>query len=347
MHDARTIRSSALSGFPKLARELRLDPDAIATAAGAPAETFTNPNLRIPLATVTRILADAARQSGVDDFGLRLARRRDLAIWGVLGLVSRDQATLRDVITALRRYTRLHTDGMWLTVEADRDPIELHLNTHETGLALTTQLMADLSLATTHLNMREIMGSGWRPDCVCFRHRRPEQAAGYRRLFGCDVLFDQAFNGILFPARLMDAPVPGADPEQAEQARQRADSLLRASRGRLADSVTEIAIRHLPDGGCDLAATARTLGLTTRTLQRRLAEEETTFAAVLDRARTILCESYVEGSIRPLAEVAGLLGFASQAAFNHWYKQRHGMSPSARRRTGRRPDPRPTAPPRA
>lgn len=98
--------------------------------------------------------------------------------------------------------------------------------------------------------------------------------------------------------------------------------------------VTEIVIRRMPEGGCDLPQVAEDLGLTVRTLQRRLADEGASFAAVLDRAREILGESYVEGSRRPLAEVAGLLGFASQAAFNHWYKQRYGVPPSARRKAG-------------
>jgi transcriptional regulator GlxA family with amidase domain len=74
------------------------------------------------------------------------------------------------------------------------------------------------------------------------------------------------------------------------------------------------------------------MGMGVRTLQRRLAEEHTSFAEVLDSARDILAQSYVDGSRRALVEVSTLLGFGSQAAFNHWYRARHGISPSERRR---------------
>lgn len=330
---ARTIRSSALAGFAKLAAELGLDPDALAVGAGLPLEAFHDPNLRIPLSSLGRLLMDAAAQGEAPDLGLRLARRRRVATWGVLGLVTRDQATLGDVVTALRRYTRLHTDGIWITVERAGESVELHVNAYETGAPAMMQALEDLSVAAMHLNLSEIMGPAWRPDCVCFRRHQPILATPYNRLFGCEVLFDQAFNGILFPAGLLEAPVPGADAGAAEQAERRAEALLRSSRGALADHVTEIVIRRLPDGGCDLPRVAGDLGLTVRTLQRRLAEEGASFATVLDRAREILSESYVEGSRRPLAEVAGLLGFGSQAAFNHWYKQRYGVPPSARRKS--------------
>ena len=77
---------------------------------------------------------------------------------------------------------------------------------------------------------------------------------------------------------------------------------------------------------------AAMLGLSVRTLQRRLAAEGATFAGLLDEARSQLAQVYVEASARPLAEVAGQLGFQSQAAFNHWHQARFGEPPGARRR---------------
>ena len=71
---ARTIRSSALAGFAKLAAELGLDPDALAVGAGLPLEAFHDPNLRIPLSSLGRLLMDAAAQGEAPDLGLRLAR---------------------------------------------------------------------------------------------------------------------------------------------------------------------------------------------------------------------------------------------------------------------------------
>jgi transcriptional regulator GlxA family with amidase domain len=91
----------------------------------------------------------------------------------------------------------------------------------------------------------------------------------------------------------------------------------------------------LPQGRCSSEEVADRLRIKRRTMQRRLAEEKTTFAELVEIARARVAWAYVENSTRPLAEAAGQLGFSSQAAFNHWHRARYGETPSVRRRRAR------------
>ena len=92
----------------------------------------------------------------------------------------------------------------------------------------------------------------------------------------------------------------------------------------------------LPDGEPSKAAVARTLGMSTRNLQRHLAAEGTSFKDLLNAARGSLARSYVDEGRLTVTEIAFLLGFADVSAFSRAFKRWTGMSPrewSARHRS--------------
>lgn len=326
-----TTRSAMLVGFADLARTLGLDPEQLARSAGVPPEALASPNLRISATAAGTLLAEAAGLAGAPDLGLRLAAGRRLSNWGVLALVAREQATLGDIFLALRRYSRLQNDSVWLHVERKSDTVEAQLNLFDQNSPHARRIAMDLYMGTVHRNLRELVPA-WRPNCICFRSARPRSVAPYERLFGGEVLFEQEFDGFVCSRADFDRVLPDRDGTLKEQVEQYADSLIGTGHGPLADNVVEIAIRLLPEGRCSRDAIADVLGVGLRTLQRRLAEEGASIPEALNRARDILVQSYVDGSQRSLAEVAGLLGFGSQAAFNHWHRTRYGVSPSERRR---------------
>ena len=87
----------------------------------------------------------------------------------------------------------------------------------------------------------------------------------------------------------------------------------------------------LPSGRCTIEQVAKHLGLVCRTVQRRLAEEGTSFSDLINQLRVDLAERHVAGSDRPLTDVAALLGFAAPSGFSRWYQAQFGCSPSQAR----------------
>ena len=100
----------------------------------------------------------------------------------------------------------------------------------------------------------------------------------------------------------------------------------------MAERVTRLLRAMLAGRRCTATLAAERLGLSRRTLERRLAEERTSFHALLDDVRSELARGQLTGSRRSNSEIADLLGFASSAAFTAWFAQRHGLPPQAWRR---------------
>jgi transcriptional regulator GlxA family with amidase domain len=118
----------------------------------------------------------------------------------------------------------------------------------------------------------------------------------------------------------------------ARQVERHVDRLLDVRPRRLSASVQQVVTRLLPANSASSGRVAEELGLSLRTMQRRLAAEGVTFAEIVQAVRDDLAKVYIEDSKRPLSEAACLLGFGSQAAFSHWHRSRFGASPSKRRK---------------
>jgi AraC-like DNA-binding protein len=325
-------RGTMLTGVIPLLEEKGLDVDVIVAASGVPREAFGDPNTLIPVEAGGRLLAAIERQ-GVTSFGLELGGRRKLADWGVLAQVASSQPTLREVIDKVGVYLPAQAEGFRLRLITDGETSELHCNLfHDIAWGALEQVV-EAALGMLHRSFSGAMGGGWRPLVICFRHARHSPAHLYAKVFGTQVMFDQAFDGFLLDSADLDDAAPNADPMAAGAAEKASRPYI--ARQTLADRVTELAILLLPDGRCTASEIAGLLGLHVRTLQRRLAEEGATLAELADDARQRMSRAFVDSSNRPLSEAAVQLGFASQAAFNHWHRQRFGATPSERRRAAR------------
>lgn len=322
-------RGTALTGVIELLEEMGLDVDAIVAETGVPRDAYGDIDARIPLNAAAVLLA-AAERAGAWDFGLRLGARRRLSNWGAFGIVVRSQPTLRDVLLKISDFLHVQIQAIRLKLIQRAETSELHLNFVSELDGGATRQSVDIMLAVFHRNLTEAMDGHWRPEVVCFRHAVPLSPQVYRQVFGTDVMFEQEFDGFVLATQDLDLPTPGADPKAAEAA-----NLTPLGPERLSERVAEIAIMLLPEGRCSGEDVADLLKINLRTMQRRLAEEDTTFAELVEIARARMARVYIETSTRPLAEAAGQLGFSSQAAFNHWHRARYGETPSVRRRRAR------------
>lgn len=324
--------SAGISAFAGLVEGLGLDGARLARSAGVPREALANPDLYIDCAPVLRLLADAAQASGCEDFGLRLAYANDMSNWGALGLLARHQATVRDAIEATRRFLGLRNQGLRLGLVERADLAEVRVVGLVNGSEAAMRQGAQAHVAKIFRHLVGVSNRAFSPEAVTFRHAAPASLKAYHEAFGAPVRFDQDHDAIVLRRRDLGYALPGADATVAGQVERYLIERLRDMPCTLAARVTQLAVLRLPEAGGSLRGMAESLGLSRRTLQRRLAEEGSSYAAVLDEARGRLAQSLVEGSDRPLAEVAELLGYSGQSAFTRWYVARHGVTPAARRR---------------
>jgi AraC-like DNA-binding protein len=85
----------------------------------------------------------------------------------------------------------------------------------------------------------------------------------------------------------------------------------------------------LPTGRASIAEVAAALGINLRTLQRRLANEETAFSTLIAGVRRELAERYLASPSYTLTRVAEMLGYGQLSSFTRWFSEEFGLSPTA------------------
>jgi AraC-like DNA-binding protein len=268
----------------------------------------------------------SAAAAGIDDFGLRLAEKRTLANLGPLGLFVRDQPTVRQGIEAWIQNRKLHTDSVSLRIEERDGNAVISLVLFVETPALTRQVV-EMTVGVVYRTMRLFLGDGWRPR-VCFAHNAPRNRDIHRRVFGGSAEFNGDFNGIACRSSDLDSPIVAADPAMARYVPQYVDSIMHTT-ATFGEKVRELVNLMLPSGDCRMKRIAEHLGVDRKTVRRRLAEEETSFSAIVDAVRTELVNRYIDNRERPLGVVAEMLGFSYLSAFSRWFKKRFGRDISA------------------
>ncbi|HWA62785.1 MAG TPA: AraC family transcriptional regulator [Caulobacteraceae bacterium] len=315
------IRSASLTGFAELARALGLDPYRLAAEQHVPARALADPDLLLPAAAVGRLLETASRRAGAPDFGLRLAETRNLSNLGAAGLLAREQPTLKRAIEVLAGRMGSHNQALALTVETEGDVAILREALTGPG-AIAARQAHELVLGVLVRTIRRLMGQTWRPEAVFFVHAAPADLATHRRVLGVTPRFDEAFNGLAFDARELERLVPGSDPVAAERLERYVAEVEGAGRAGAAAEVEALIQALLPQGACSIARVVQLMGTNRRTLHRRLAEEGTSFTALVERARLELCRADLASGRRSMTEIAERLGYGSLSAFSRWKRTR-------------------------
>lgn len=328
------VRSAALTYFAELSAACGLDARALLARAGLQPRCLTDPDLKVPAHRVGRLLELAAAEGDEPAFGLRLAESRRLSNLGPLALLVRDEPTLRSALETLMHHIHVHNEA-----------IAVHVAEHSGLVVIRTELASDgsgslrqateLVVGVTCRVLQTLLGTTWQPRLVCFTHAAPRSLAVHRRVLGAAVEFGHEFNGIVCNAADLDAPNPGADPVLARYS----EKLLQPALERGASmsiGVRRLIVLLLPRGLCRVEVVAQHLGVDRRTVHRKLDAEGTSFSALLDAERRELAARYVEGSERPLTEVAAQLGFTAPSAFSRWHTASTGVSAARRRAQVRR-----------
>jgi AraC-like DNA-binding protein len=281
-------------------------------------------------------LLDGAIQLTDDpDLGLKAAREISVGDYGALEYVGASAATWGEAIRIIGRYMPLVNDALdfVLHVEGGRAEIQLH------SRVVLPRAGADFQSAAFH-----VAASHRRPTDlavefdVWFTHPAPAKLDEYEKTFAPGTLrFEAPFNGFVFDAKWLEAPVPTADPKLHALIRRHADLVLAElpKTASLTQKVRDAITQELAGGNPGVGHVAQKLGMSQRTLGRKLEDEGTTFKALLDDLRRRMALRYVGGQDLGLSEIAFLLGFSQAPAFHRAFKRWTGQTPLEYRRKTR------------
>ena len=328
------IRTASLTNFFEVARSVGLDPYRMLTDVGLSTSVLNEPDLRIPAERVSVLLEASVKASGIDNIGLRMAEARQLSNLGPVGLLIRDQATLRDCLNILVRYHVMLNGAMTVQLE-ETNGVAVIREDLVAGRGVGVNQGIELAIGVMVRTMRQFLGPDWRPRRVCFAHPAPRDLSVHLRVFGPCVEFNQDFNGVVCSSAELDTPNPHADPAMARYAQQLLDAAAQAHAPSMKEDVRRTAWLLLPSGRCSIEQVASQLGVVCRTVQRRLAEEGCSFSELVNELRMDLAQRYVIGGDKALTDVAAQLGFSAPSGFSRWYQAQFGCSPTQARAQAR------------
>jgi AraC-like DNA-binding protein len=323
-------RSASLSGFGEVARTVGLDPNALLREFDLPQRCLTEPELRIPADSVRRLLEAAADRSRVEGFGLRMAQARRVSDMGPLGLLMREQPTLRHALDVCATYANRLNGALYFTLEESPNVVVLREDLL-LGTPGPLRQSIELAIGVVFRVLQAFMGTSWRPLRVCFSHDAPAERTEHDRLFACPVEFGHAFNGIVCAQRDLAVANPNADPGIARLARQMLEAYPDHDPDNLSAQVRRLVASLLNTGACTIEVIAQHIGVDRRTIHRRLANEGETFSHIVESVRRELATHFLADPQRNLAEVSSLLGFSSLSGFSRWHRQQFGTTASAKR----------------
>ncbi len=280
-------------------------------------------------------LIERATAAGDPTFPLRYGDAIEPATFGALGHAVSTAATVGEALQRLVRYILVISDTLEYDVREELRGVAVHL-LGRTGSRRGTQLANECALAAMTSLLRQIATAPVQPYAVSFRHAAPPSTTAHERWFGCPVHFEAATTAVFLPTRALAIRTRLGDAGLSAYLLAQLDDL----RDQHGERSVVLRVRAaVADTLCDGVPTkgdvARRLGVSERTLDRRLADHDVSFQGVADDVRFDIARSLLADGDRPLGEVAFFTGFSGQSAFTRAFKRWTGHTPRAYRQQAR------------
>ena len=305
-----------------------LDAGAIFQRAGVGRAQIDDPDGRIPLQTVADLWEAAIALTRDPGLGLKVAVATPFGSYRVIDFLAASASTVGDGLTAVARYFPLINTALGWEIAVRSDTVRMALS--HPMIPSLPRLPAEYTLAVTVLHCRKASGFDWPLEEVELAFEAPSSTSEHRAVFGCPVRFGASANAFVLARSEWDRATASGSSELLRALQAHADELL-ARLGTdqvIAGRVQRLLVDELRGGEPTLGRLAKRMAMSARTLQRRLDEEGTTFAAVLDDTRRELAGAYMAQRDVALADVSYLLGFSEQSAFTRAFQRWHGVAPS-------------------
>jgi AraC-like DNA-binding protein len=298
-------------------------------ASGLTERQVTDRDARIPVKYQIEFLERAAAAARDDFLGFHIARDADLREIGLLYYVMASSRLLGESLQRMERYSSLNNEAGFVRIRNDEKctvvtvnyvNVERRSDRHQIESWLTALIRVCRHLTGRHLIPRQVK----------LDHSRPRVSPEFRSFFGCDVAFGSAIDEIVFAENLHDLPVVSGDPYLNEILVKFCEDALSqrgAPRNTMRADLEKAIAPLLPHGSARATEVARQLGLSRRTLARRLASEGLTFEEVLADLKIDLARRHLRHGDLPISQIAWLLGYRESSAFTHAFKRGTGKTP--------------------
>ena len=302
---------------------------------GLTPEVIAEPEERLSVRSQIALLDEAAIALKDDYLGFTLARDFDPRDLGLLYYVMASSQTLGDALKRVARYSQITNEAL---VFGYREGNRLILNLVYYGIPRhSDRHQIEFCMFGVLRICRVLTGQNLVPQNFSIAHYRSEGISEMARFVGTKVEFGADKDEFALNLDARELPLIHADPYLRDLLLKYCEAALADRRGDMSQLRTRVenAISSLlPHGRVLVEDVARVLGMSERTLARKLSDEGLNFTEILQQLRRDLAVRYLDDRKLHVSKIAWLLGFNDVSAFTHAFKRWTGKAPSQIRTAG-------------
>lgn len=323
----RTVKATLEAG-----RRVGIPPEVLLANTGLRGDAMLAPAARVSYRAMLQLQRNLIAQPLPHDFAFA-SPPFSVSSYGMLGYAMMSCATLNQAIQIALKYYRTAGPLFDLTFEFEADALVIGAD-NVFGLDDKLLTLVTEEVFTTFPQLLDLLvGDHVRPREVDLNYPAPPHQHLYATRFECPVVFDAPRTRFVLDAQALALPLLHPDADSAVMFERSCREML-AEIERHESLANEL--RHLllssPGKLPDAAAAAAKMRLGERTLRRRLADEGTTFQAILDEVRCRIATDYLVTTHLSTQEIAELLGFSEATNFRRAFMRWTQRSPTSYRK---------------
>ena len=327
MIESPTICAGWVHRFYRTLVDWGIREDVIQEATGLREEELLHYDTRVPFERYLELGRVAPALTNRPDIGLVLGRRACFSNMGIVFLMASNCPTVRQSLLHVTQYPELGNDAVLEGFEERGKTAEwseqyLH-SAHISRTLIEFEALQKLRI------LESVIGREFRPIRFRFQCPPPPYLDEYHRVFQAPLLFDQERSAMVFGREHLNCPNPNPQPYLKEVLVERADRLTKKlhDKSTFREKVKATILAHLHTGMLHMETTAKILNVSSRTVYRKLKEENISYKALLDDIQKDLARDYLKEGSMSINDISLLVGFSEASAFHRAFKRWYGMSP--------------------
>jgi len=312
---------------------LGIDTVALLAEVDLSRKTLDDPDGRIPAGKVGALWRAAHAAANDPHLALHAAEALPMGAYRAIDHLARNASTIGDAFAQVSKYFPIINSTVRLPID-EQDDHRCIGAVAAGGSAEPSLPYLEYTFAAIVLRVRVATGAAFPLVSVEFAAEAPGDTAEHERIFGCPVLFDRPRSVVRIARSVWDEPNALADAFLEEVLVAHAQSVLEtAPQGSsLVGAAGQVASKGLRLRRLSQDWVAQQLGLSRRTLQRRLEEAGVAYSQIIDAERSAYARELLAKNELAITEVAYLLGFSDQSAFTRAFRRWTDRTPASYRR---------------
>ena len=313
----------------RYAREQGLETKSVISSVNLDPDIFEDPDSRVPAAAFIQVWSHIAGACRDQNFGLHLGSNlTHFPFSHIVFSVMLNEKGLLSALKSMIRYHNLMSDFIQPHLFVNDENVVFSFEKQGNGFPESRQYF-EFIFAMILSFLRYLSSQKIDPDVLRFSHEKPADSSQQIQFFKSELIFGAKMNEMVFQKSLFDVKINLANPDLLPILELNAELKLNKFNDNdpWSQKVETIINLAMNSGPLTIDSIAKTLAVSKRTLQNRLKEEGHTFRGIYETKRKKKAIALLKNLDISMVEIAFLLGFSEQSAFNHAFKKWTGQPP--------------------